>query len=402
MDRDVAGAVFAPEAEKGRLNIGHVLLVASGHLVHDTFSAFLNPLLPLIIDKLSLSLTLAGSLVLFSRLPSLFNPFIGQWADRIDLRLLVILAPAATAIVMSLIGLAPSYALLALLLLIAGVSSAALHVPGPVIVSRVSGKRVGLGMSVWMMAGELARTVGPLFAVTAVSWWTLEGYYPVMLLGVVTSLFLFWRLRGITIQQIDKGEPTPLRQSWRSLRRLMLPLTAFMLFRAMFSAAMTTFLPTYLTLGGQSLWFGGAALAVVEFAGALGALAAGTLSDRIDRRLVLLVSMLSAPLLFLLSMALSGGMQLTSLALTGFTVLSTSPVILAMVQEYGRDYPATANGIYMGISFLISAGAAPLLGWVGDNVGLNTAFFWSALLALFCVPFVLLLPGRKDRLSSSR
>ena len=74
-------------ADEEQFNLGQVLTLAGGHLVHDTFGAFLNPLLPLIIEKLNLSLVLAGSLTLFSRLPSLLHPFIGLWADRIDLRL---------------------------------------------------------------------------------------------------------------------------------------------------------------------------------------------------------------------------------------------------------------------------------------------------------------------------
>ena len=197
--QDRAVALPAP-AEEEQFDTGQVLTMSGGHLVHDSFSAFLNPLLPLIIEKLNFSLTLAGSLTLYMRLPSLIQPFIGMLADRIDLRLFVILAPAGTAAVMSLIGMAPSYGILALLLMAAGFFSAALHVPGPVIVSRVSGKRTGLGMSIWMMAGELARTVGPLLAVAAVSWWTLEGYYPVMVLGFLTSLFLYLRFQNIEIR----------------------------------------------------------------------------------------------------------------------------------------------------------------------------------------------------------
>jgi len=380
-----------------RFNSGQVLTIAGGHFVHDTFSAFLSPLLPKIIEKLSLSLTLAGSLSIYTRLPSLLNPFIGLWADRIDLRLMVILAPAGTAVAMSLIGLAPSYALLALLLLAAGFSSAALHVPGPVIVTRVSGQRIGAGMSFWMMAGELARTVGPLFAVAVVSWWTLEGYYPVMLLGFLTSLVLYFRFQGIAIQPQASSTPAPLGQTWRALRRLMLPLAAIALLRSFMRAALSIFLPVFITSTGQELWLGGAALAVVEFAGALGALAAGVLSDRIDRRLALLAALLCAPPLMLLFLAVEGMGGLWPffvLALTGFAALSTTPVIMAMVQEYGREYPATANGIYMGISFLIGAAAAPLVGWVGDTAGLRTAFIWSAVVSLLAAPMVFLLPRR--------
>jgi FSR family fosmidomycin resistance protein-like MFS transporter len=49
-----------------------VLTVAAGHFVHDVFSSFLAPWLPLLIEKLALSLALAGSFTIFIRIPSLY------------------------------------------------------------------------------------------------------------------------------------------------------------------------------------------------------------------------------------------------------------------------------------------------------------------------------------------
>jgi FSR family fosmidomycin resistance protein-like MFS transporter len=251
-------------------------------------------------------------------------------------------------------------------------------------------------MSLWMMGGEMARTLGPLLAVAAVTWWTLEGYYPVMILGVLTSVFLFFRFKGFSEQPPVRSSRISLRESWRAMSRLIFPLTAVMVFRSMIRAALSTFLPTFVVMSStdSSLWQGGTALAVVEFAGAIGALMAGTLSDRVNRRLVLFVALLIAPLLMLLFLAVEGGGWLfyLFLALTGFASLSTTPVIMAMVQEHGREQPATANGIYMGINLVIGAAAAPLVGWIGDTAGLQVAFTWSAITGFLAAPFVLLLP----------
>ncbi|MBW1744737.1 MAG: MFS transporter [Deltaproteobacteria bacterium] len=170
-----------------RFETGQVLTVASGHFVHDVFTSFLAPWLPLLIEKLSLSLALAGSLTVFLRIPAIFNPIIGVIADRVDMRWMVIAAPAVTAVCMSLIGLAPSYGVVCVLLSTAGFSAAVFHVPGPVMIARVSGSQVGKGMSFFMAAGEFARTVGPLVAVAAVALWGFEGSYPVMIIGLIAS-----------------------------------------------------------------------------------------------------------------------------------------------------------------------------------------------------------------------
>ena len=160
--------------------------------------------------------------------------------------------------------------------------------------------------------------------------------------------------------------------------------------------SLSTFLPTFMVMSSAetSLWQGGTALAVVELAGVLGVLVAGTLSDRINRRMVLLVALSTAPLLMLGFLAVDGGSWLfwLFLALTGFTSLSTTPVILAMVQEHGHKQPATANGIFMGVMFLFGAVSAPLVGWIGDAANLQTAFTWSAIAGLVAAPLVFLLP----------
>ena len=120
-----------------------VLTIASGHFVHDSFSAFVPPLLPLIREKLATDYAATGGLTIFMQIPSLLNPFIGYAADKVSLRYFIILAPAVTATLSSLLGLADSYVLLALLLFVAGVSTAAFHAPAPAMIGRISGNRVG-------------------------------------------------------------------------------------------------------------------------------------------------------------------------------------------------------------------------------------------------------------------
>ena len=78
-----------------------VLTITGGHFVNDLYTACVAPLLPVIIEKLSLTLTQAGSLTAIMQVPALLNPFIGYMADRVSLRYFIILAPAMTATLIS-------------------------------------------------------------------------------------------------------------------------------------------------------------------------------------------------------------------------------------------------------------------------------------------------------------
>lgn len=375
----------------GPFQAGSVLTIAGGHLVHDTFSGFVAPLLPLIIEKLSLSLTLAGSLVAFQQFPSLVNPFLGLLADRSNLRWFAILAPTVTAVAMCSIGLAPTYTALVILLLVVGVSSAAWHVPAPVMAARASGQRVGQGMSFFMLGGELARTIGPVLAVGAVSWWGIEGIYRLIPLGMTASAVLYWRTRDLDTHLPGRAGGS-WAETWRELRRVMLPIIGIIIARGFMVVSMTTYLPTFLASEGASLWQAGGALSLLELAGAAGALTSGTVSDRLGRRRVLVLVMLAAPAMMLLFLTVREWVILPTLIVLGFIAFSSNPVIMALVQEYGQDHPATANGLYMAIGFVGRSLIVIAVGAMADRWGLRTAFQWSALLGFLGLPFVLLLP----------
>ena len=138
-----------------------VLTISFGHLAHDTYSSFLGPLLPELISKLGISLVAAGFLDVIRRIPSILTPLVGFIADSVSLKFLTILTPSLTAICMSLLGIAPNYMVLALLLFVTGISAALFHIPSPVIISRVSGKKVSTGMGFLHVRGRNGQNSWP-------------------------------------------------------------------------------------------------------------------------------------------------------------------------------------------------------------------------------------------------
>jgi FSR family fosmidomycin resistance protein-like MFS transporter len=84
------------------------------------------------------------------------------------------------------------------------------------------------------------------------------------------------------------------------------------------------------------------------------------------------------------------------LLVLGFTALSTTPVIMALVQESAPDNRALANGIYMALSFCIRAVVVVVVGALGDLFGLRLAFTASAIIPLIGLPFVIMLPRKSD------
>lgn len=367
-----------------------VLPIVGGHFIHDTYTAFFPPLIPVLMERLSMSLTQAGSLTAIMQLPALLNPFIGYLADKTAVQYFVILAPAITATLISSLGFPSSYWSLAFLLFVTGISVAAFHAPAPALVARASGRKLGLGMSLFMASGELGRTLGPLIAVWAVSLWSLDGLFRVVVLGWLTSALLFWRLRGLSARPTKPGG---LRAALPLLRTLFLPLAIMNLMRNFLLEAISTYLPSFFNQEGASLWVGGAALALLELAGVGGALLSGPMSDKFGRRKILALATVGSTLTLLILLNVKGWVLIPVLLLMGFVGLSATPVMMALVQDQMADNRAVGNGVYMVIAFLMRTVATLTLGALGDTLGLRLAFYGSAAINLLALPLILWLPA---------
>jgi FSR family fosmidomycin resistance protein-like MFS transporter len=297
-----------------------------------------------------------------------------------------------TATMMSLLGVAPAYASLALLFTVAGISSAALHAVGPVMAGNLSGKALGRAMSYWMVGGELGRTVGPIVVVTTIGLLSLRGTPWLMLGGLLVSVLLHGSLKDVSGRSVNAAGALPWRLALRHMRSLMMPLLGILVACALMNAALTTYLPTFLNQEGAGLWLAGASLSILQAGGIIGAFAGGSMSDLLSRRIVLFVSLLASPVLTLAFLWSDGWFRIALLPLLGLTSLSATPVVMALVQECLPENRALANGVYMALAFMIRSGAVLLLGGVGDLLGLRQAFTASAVVMLLSVPLIALLP----------
>lgn len=378
-----------------KFQISNVLLVSSAHMLHDIYSSFLAPLRPLLIEKFGITLAMASLWDLIMRLPWFLNPFIGMIAEKSAARYFIILTPAITAVSMSLLGVAPSYIIVSILLFVMGISGAFFHVPSPVMIKRLSGKYVGRGMSFFMFGGELARTLGPLIITAAVTYWGLEGTWKLIPFGIIASFILFLKLRNIKISEDfshDSGKKPEYLKTIKKYLPFFFILVGITFFRAIMKSGMTAFLPTYFySEKGETLWFANSALAVFQLAGAAGTIMAGSISDKLGRKTTLLIISILSPIMMFFFISSSGWISFVFLMLLGIFVFAPGPVLMALVQDVSKDLPVFMNSIYMTISFISSAVAVFFAGMLGDWLGLETTYLLSSLIALGAIPFVLFL-----------
>jgi FSR family fosmidomycin resistance protein-like MFS transporter len=126
----------------GSFQRSRLAVITWGHFLNDCYGSFFAPVLPLLIEKLSLSLTMASGLASIASITSaVFQPIYGMASDRIRGQFFIVVGPLLSTVCMSLIGVAPNAALIGVLLLLAGVGSAAFHPQAVAAAGVVSGER---------------------------------------------------------------------------------------------------------------------------------------------------------------------------------------------------------------------------------------------------------------------
>jgi FSR family fosmidomycin resistance protein-like MFS transporter len=233
--------------------------------------------------------------------------------------------------------------------------------------------------------------------VSVVSLFTLRGTVWLLPLGVATTAILLLRLRSVSDGPPMLQEDIPWGTALRRMAPVMIPVAGIMLVRGLMQAAISSYLPTFLTLEGESLWFAGASLSLLEAAGVVGAMFGGVMSDSLGRRRVLAAASLATPVFLLMFLRTDGWLRLPLLILIGLTLLAIAPVIMALVQESYPEYRAMANGIYMALSFTSASVGVLIVGMLSDTIGMRPAFLISGLTMLLAVPLIFRLPRRVKR-----
>src|SRR5262245_33127685 len=356
-----------------------LILVSLGHFTIDSYSSFFSPLLPLLVAKLHLSLTLVGTLVALSALSSSFaQPLFGWLADRVDRPWFVAFGPLVAAVFLSSIGLAPSYASLVALLMLGGIGVAAFHPQAAVIASDLSPRRA-IAMSFFVTGGTLGFALGPLIAVTVVGAVGLGRTWVAAFPGLLFSALLLAWFARVPPRPRHEGAVPALAE----LRPVLKPLTLLyfvVVFRSAVSYGFMTFLPLRLHQHGFTVAAGGWLLTAYLALGALGGFLGGWLADRWGGRRVVVTSFLGAAPLYFAFLYLPDVPGLVALVVGSFVLQASLPVNVVLGQELSPRHSSTISSLLMGAAWGVGALLIGPIGALADHFGLT-----AALTALACM-----------------
>ena len=130
------------------------------HFTGDFYISFVSPLLPVFVEKFSLTLTQVGLMVGISRfLAFVVQPPVGYLADHYRTRFFVLAGPLLTIVFIPLVGIAPAFLSLILFISLGSIGSSMFHPTVAGMVSSYAGRHFGFSMSIFNMGGTLAFAV---------------------------------------------------------------------------------------------------------------------------------------------------------------------------------------------------------------------------------------------------
>ncbi|MDP8939924.1 MAG: MFS transporter [Actinomycetota bacterium] len=372
-------------------------VLSAGHLFTDVNQGAVAALLPFLISERGLSLAAAGTLVMAATVSSsIVQPLFGIFSDRRPLPALMPLGVLLAGFGIALTGVAPSYPLILLCVVLSGIGVAAFHPEAARFANYVSGSRRARGMSFFSVGGNAGFALGPVLTTPLVLLFGLPGTLFLALPAALMAAVLFVemsRMMGFqpVVEASAPEEPTSAPEHRGPFARMIGVVTI----RSFVYFGLVTFVATYYAqVLDTSTARGNTALAIMLFAGAIGTLTMGPLADRFGRRTVLGASMLLLPPLifgFTLAGPLTG---MLLLALVGAATIGTFGVTVVMGQEYLPGRIGLAAGITMGLSIGLGGIGAPILGFLADARGLPFTMLVIAALPVLGLLLTLTLPRK--------
>jgi FSR family fosmidomycin resistance protein-like MFS transporter len=371
-----------------------LFLITLSHFCVDSYATLLQPLLPLLKANLGLSLAQTGFLGTIVSICNISQPLLGLWADRMARRWLVVGGLILATVFAPLMGLAPDYLTLVGILAMGGIGVAAFHPQVFSLAGELSGPRRSFGLALFIFGGTLGLGLTPLWAPTYTNHFGLENLPYVSIPGL---LFLLLLLRFIPLDNPNFANGKSNAQ-WRNLGDHAGPLfliTAIVILRSVTGLGFGTFLALLAQERGLDLVAGGIPLGIYNIAGVVGALLVGYLADRIDPKPLVWGSLLlSVPPLYAFIYAEGALASNGLLFIGGGLLMSSNSIMVAMAQELSPENTGLASSLPLGFSWGLASLTLPLIGYLGDHIGVAETLKYLALLPILTAVLAFYLPSR--------
>jgi FSR family fosmidomycin resistance protein-like MFS transporter len=377
-----------------RANFKIIIALTLVHFIGDFYNSFITPLLPLFISKYSLTLAQAGMIAGLSRfLAFIVQPPVGYLADRSPTRFFALGGPLLVMVFIPLTGIAPAFWMLLVCVSFGSIGSSMFHPTVAGMVSRYAGRNLGFSMSIFVMGGTLSFGVGPLFISWFVKNFGLEAMPLTTVIGLAVMVYLFKTIPLPAVEGLQEyGLWGSIREVFGAVWKPVFLIWTVMVLRAFVAQSFQTFMPVLFSKEGYSLISIGWLVSLFTVAGAISGMAAGHMADRIGYKPVFVAAhALTIPCMLLL-LNVRGSWVFPASFLTGFFIMATLPLGVALVQKLAPRGTSMASSLMTGLAFGVGGLMTPLTGLLSDLYSIRSVLGILVVIPLVTIILIWFLP----------
>ena len=368
------------------------------HLLNDMIQSVIPALYPLLKDLYGFTFAQIGLITLvFQLTSSIFQPFIGLYADRHPQPYSLSLGMCFTLVGLLALAFSSDFLLILVSVALIGCGSSVFHPEASRVAQMASGGRKSLAQSIFQVGGNGGSAVGPLLAALivipygqhAVGWFALAALLASFLLARVGY---WYSLMLREIKTFRRKAQVAASSLPKKTVRVALGILVLMIFsKYFFNACMTSYFTFYLmdkfALTVQQSQY---CLFAYLAAFAAGTLLGGFLGDRYGRKYVILFSILGAAPFTLAMPYLNLFGTLAMAIITGLVIASAFSAIVVYATDLMPDKVGMIAGIFFGLMFGLGGIGSAFFGWLADLTSIEYIFHVSTWLPLLGVVAVLL------------
>jgi MFS family permease len=383
---------------------GPVYMVGLGHGAIHWFAMTVMVLLPYIRQDLSLTGLQLGALVsIFHIVSAATNVFSGPAIDITGRRALFqILAVGIGGAGLLVFGFTANYIIMAAMMALMGVANNIWHPAGISFLSGLYPKNRGYVLSIHASGANLGDAIAPLAAGLLLVWFSWQetaviSSLPVFLVGLLLIIIILPKdkniaegtKRGVGVTDYVAGLKMMMKD------KAVVGLCLMAAFRTSAQVGLFMFVPLYLVeVMNSSSVFMGANMTAMQLTGVAASLIAGTVSDKIGVRPIVMMGLTATTLIIAgLTFVQNEYIYIICIAVLGFCLYAIRPVVHSWLMALVPEHMAgSATSLMFGIQSIFGA-ATPLIGGaIMDIYGIIYVFYFIAAMMLISNLIVFMLP----------
>lgn len=345
------------------------------HLANDTYSGFLNPIMPFLAAQIGFSMVVATIIMSVAQVcASMIQPLFGFFADNMVKRVFIFWGLIFGSLFVPLAANAPNVWVLTIFIILGNLGGSFFHPQALGYISKFSDNNFVSNMGIFVTSGTIGFSLGPIISALVAENFGFDKIPYLSIVGIVIALLMFKSVPKISGMNI-KIERKEFKASFKEVlsNKFMIILMAISMMKSLIVNSCAILLPFLWKNMEYSPTYIGFALFLFLLMGGLGSLLSGRIEQKIGAKKVFYISMIGTlPImaLFVATYKTHPIISIVFFVLMGFVAMLAQPVILVMAQRILPDYKSIVSGFINGFTWGIVAVILTIVGFFAQEFGI--------------------------------